>query len=67
MKRHFQDIPASQKQGFAFNYPDPMPPMLNPAPHFCNHIPNQDPDAMDIDVYSTLGTDGQLNNAEKAC
>src|SRR5260370_40145569 len=64
MKKHLQDTPDS---GFAFNYPvKPTPHMLNSTPVcFCNT--NPDPDAMEVDVYSVLGSDRRLNNIEKAC
>jgi len=42
--------------------------MPNSTPvHFCNTNPDPDADAMEVDVYSVLGSDGRLNNIEKTC
>ena len=63
MKKHLQDF---QKQGFTFSNPESMPNSASAStPAQFNPIPNPDPDAMEIDVYSVLGSDGRLNNAEK--
>src|SRR5260370_28002567 len=63
MKKHLQDTHDS---GFTVNHPiKPTLHMPNSTPA-CFHNTNPDPDAMEIDVYSVLGSDGRLNNVEKA-
>src|SRR5260370_37664808 len=62
MKKHLQDTHDS---GFAFNHPvKPMLRMPNSAPaHF--HNTNPDPDGMEIDVYSVLGSDRRLTISKR--